>query len=109
MSEKSFEESYMFRRTFFIHPKEFLFCVLVFKTEMWWDEDSEYYRFRFNPGDKYEVSMGFEKWDEGKFIRQTEIHLYNMTIKPYIANLSSDRNSGFWSYDDINRTTGDTI
>ena len=106
ISAKSFKESYTIERTFIFPPSTLSKRTLVFRIEKWWDHASMNYEFKFKPRDKYDVSIGFQQWDNGKFIQHPEVPLFTMPILDTVGNLSYSRDKYWWDTFDLNRTTG---
>jgi len=90
ISSKAFTEEYNRKSSFMVEPRSITSKVLVFHIENWWDEDNDFYRFRFNSGESYKVYIGFY---ENTKLRMEEMGL---TLKVYATLDRLDRSTSYW-------------
>jgi hypothetical protein len=106
ISKEALEGGYDFESTFIIPPSSSSSHKLAFKIDNWWNPLSKYYKFKFIPGEKYDVDIGYMTWDGKSFHQHPEIHhLFNMSIRGTIANLSDEYR---WDSFNLNPITGET-
>jgi hypothetical protein len=90
ISGHTFEELYTSGGSFIVEPRSALTTVLVFNIKGWWDENGDFYNFRFSTGKNYNVYIGFH---EGAKL-QTEQMFLRLPIYETVGDL--DRKTGYW-------------
>lgn len=100
ISAKVLEDSYGYKieRSFMLEPHGVFLKVLVFHISDWWDEEGENYDFRFQGGDCYDVSIGYQVNQK----EPVEFPLFEMPIFDSADRLDSASSYSwdFWSLKD---------
>lgn len=95
---RAFSEPYVVERSFTIAPHSISLKTLLFHTENWWNEEDQYFNFRFKDGKSYHVYIGFDN----DLVEEKEEALFDLVIYDDADQLVLYNEEGDnWDYWDI--------